>query len=769
MNSHFLCARPLRQLVCVAVTFGVVFLAGCGLGAPDNSFTPAQSTVGAAAGGKIFGGPNPVIGAEVQLYATGCGSGTSNGVTCTQDGYGVGNMLQEAVQQGASAHQDTDSGGNFTFAGGYTCPANQYAYIVAYGGNPGAGTNNNIVLMAALGPCASINSSTHVIINELTTIAAAYALGHFTTVSGSVASHTLNVGVGAPVTNNSTYMANGVSTGCVANSFYTTALCPQTMSAGLYHAFLNASNLVNVESSTSANFFVNNPGTSVHPGQVPAQLINTLANALVTCVNTTGSENNPPGTINANACSEIYAATTLKGVAPTNTLQAMINLAAAPTLNGPGSGGASLAQIIEYTSPVASVYSPSLTSAPSSDYSIAIYYPKGLGAVTAYPFQGLVYPYSSGIDINDNIYVGNQNTGSSTKGNLVSFSSTGELLSYTADSTTYKAYYGVSPDALGNVYSGNYGTSTANAIQRYTTSNGLIGSTPTNIYATYYPAWLAVDRQNNVWFSNNQTSGAKLYEFVAGTTPTNTATDTVSILNPETVGAPASSYPIGVAVDPDQNIWLADFDSTPGSISPAVTVMANIGTPASPSYCTSTATGCFTTAGIGAAGANTYSVAFPASGSSYTAWVTNNTIGSAAENLLTPTFAANGTTVTGATVGTDVSDSASADSYQRSQADGDGNVVANDYGGSHVVVTWTAAGTYATGPASPLNTFLNPCVFSSTTTTTCTYTLSGPRDVNIDSTGSIWVSGGTAGSMLEIIGSAAPTVPLMSLGVAGRP
>ncbi len=55
------------------------------------------------------------------------------------------------------------------------------------------------------------------------------------------------------------------------------------------------------------------------------QVLNSIGNSLVACVNSDGT---------AAACSSIFAATTLNSVVPTNTFQAMINLAANPTLSG---------------------------------------------------------------------------------------------------------------------------------------------------------------------------------------------------------------------------------------------------------------------------------------------------------------------------------------------------------------------------------------------------------------------------------------------------
>ena len=57
-------------------------------------------------------------------------------------------------------------------------------YLLATGGNPGLGgsvNNTDITLMAVLGTCSSLTSSTYVVINELTTMLGVQALAPFMT------------------------------------------------------------------------------------------------------------------------------------------------------------------------------------------------------------------------------------------------------------------------------------------------------------------------------------------------------------------------------------------------------------------------------------------------------------------------------------------------------------------------------------------------------------------------------------------------------------
>ena len=113
-------------------------------------------------------------------------------------------------------------------------------------------------MMAALGPCGSINFSTPVHINEVTTAGSVYALAQFlsTTSSGIV---------GASATN----------------------------ATGLFHAFANAANLMSVASGSALS---TTPGGA---GTAPQDNLNSIANALGACVQTGGAAS-------AN-CTELFA------------------------------------------------------------------------------------------------------------------------------------------------------------------------------------------------------------------------------------------------------------------------------------------------------------------------------------------------------------------------------------------------------------------------------------------------------------------------------
>jgi hypothetical protein len=209
-----------------------------------------------------MGGYVPIVGATASLYQTANIGGTTTGLG---GGYYIGNIYPIATYT-------TDSHGGFTFTAANSCSTSspdEY-YITIEGGNSGVDrSNQNILLMAAIGNCSQLLSDTFVVVNEVTTVAAAYALAPFLSVTNG-GYGTYNVNVVASSTN---YAATASSTGTIYHP------------VGLQHAFLNAYNLADVTQGGTAR--------TVHPTNpsavMPAPLINSIANVLQECTNSTGS------------------------------------------------------------------------------------------------------------------------------------------------------------------------------------------------------------------------------------------------------------------------------------------------------------------------------------------------------------------------------------------------------------------------------------------------------------------------------------------------
>jgi len=745
-------ARTILNSSLSALLFATLALTGCGFG-PAAGFAPIT---GGTINGQAIGGANPIVGATVKIYATGNSSGVSTG-------YGVGTLLQEANQQGASAGQDTDTHGNFTFAGGYNCPAGQFVYITIAGGNTGANTTNaNSLLVAALGRCEDlyayvagsytgyIGPTIHV--NELTTIAAAYALGHFSTVTGSGTGGSTVVGIGAPATNNAAQVS-GVSTGCVAG----TGSCTTTAAAGLAHAFLNAANLVNVFVGATNTIL---PGDS--SAVVPRQLINSIGNTLSACVNSSGGVAGGSG-----ACASIFSATTIGSNVPADTFSAMVNLAANPTLSG---STTAVTNFYSIATAATSVYSPSITNDYGlRDFTVAIYYPSGLGeaetvatATCATPIcLGLVSPYSAALDINDVLYVGNSSNGIGIS--LMAFASNGTVLGETTLNSALVNAYGLSVDALGNGYIGNGNrlqendTAQTNSIGVFATGGGALSqftaypvntSNPVNVFAT------AVDQHNNVWVFG-PSSGSTLYSSPAG------GTSFTAQANLSTADIGAGSLP-GFAIDPDQNIWTSSYQ--------LLEVLTNVGTLSTPAYSNIT--------GVASViSGDSWGITF--TGSPYVAYVSSNTYAAPGIQPYTPTLnnSGAGPEITALSAGTVNNASGAITGPYFNEADGAGTIWIADYVpiehplyGNAVVQFNPATSTGYRLQACDYDANFGGCFFGGLTPFPMDY-ITAPTAVYIDSTGSMWVTmlNSGQGNLVQIIGTAAPTWPLLSLGKTGTP
>jgi hypothetical protein len=290
----------------------------------------------ASAHGRVMGGQQPVTGASIYLYAAGAGGYGSPAAslltssTGNQDG--SGNWFVE-----------TDANGNFAITGDWSCPSSpspSYLYVLALGGNPGeSSANPNLAQMAALGPCSAVNASTYVVVNELTTVASIWALSPFMT-------GITNIGSSA------------------------------TNQLGLGDAFAAVNSVANIATGTTSGPMLPAGAT------LPVAKINTLANILASCVNSTG------GTAgDSSPCGNLFSAATVNSVAPTTTVAAALNMAQHPAVN------VSALFALQTASPP---FLPNLSAAPN-DLTIAINYTGG----------GLNAPAAIASDQSGNVWVAN--------------------------------------------------------------------------------------------------------------------------------------------------------------------------------------------------------------------------------------------------------------------------------------------------------------------------------------------------------------------------
>jgi hypothetical protein len=756
LRRRFSSSSSLAAVLLGAVAFTVT---GCGFDASQSASVSSSANIA----GILHGGPNPVVGATVTLYAT------------QSNGYG-GAGLQ-------LAQTTSNSAGGFAFnASSYTCPAGQQAYITAAAGNTGGNTANaNALLMAAIGPCSSLGSSTSIWIDEPTTIAAAYALSNFITISGSGA--TAVVGVSAPAKNNA---ATGSCTG--------TGSSMTCQTAGLAHAFLNAANLVNA--SNIGGFGTSQPTGQVYASPpsnpttsstavalqnlVPLQLINSLGNSIQACVNSNGGvagDSTACGTLFTNTTvPSTYSSNVTFTTAPANTLQALVNLAKFPFMSS-----AAVTRI--YNLAQASVfYLPALTAAPP-DYSIAILFRSyGSGANQI----GTVYYTTT--DINDNVYA-TALTAPST-GSILgavpyiahSLSSDGagnwttpaSLLPTTSAIYTCDAWGGsaatsgacfAAPDTAGHLWvgMGANGLSAGGLWQVSTASGAVTQFTAVNGTSTY-PFALALDRNNNLFYSGTLNGSNNLFEIPSGAAATATPT-AVSVGGAAFAGGHLSS---SIVFDTAGNI----FAPLASGSNVGFSYIANTGTLSAEAFATA-ANQCNCLGGT----VNKWPTGgmIDASGNY---WLTT-------QNALTK-IAAGATNAQGVTGGgsTGVNSfalgSATTTTLRISSIDGASTIFVpdNDTSGSvneqagSPTAPAPALDIYYTTLATPALATIQSCnTGAATGNATCiTGNATAPNSgifyqaVNpaIDSTGSMWVSSEGNDAVIQVIGTAAPTWPQAS-------
>jgi streptogramin lyase len=333
-------------------------LSGCTL---QTTSSPSSEPQSFAISGHVHGGQQPVSGAHVYLFGV---RGDQNSVSRSLLGNGIAPVFLNPAGYGTDSSGNdyviTDANGDFTFNGTsqfsptstYVCSQNQLVYALAVGGNPGlaAGTNNTaLTLMADLGPCMgnSLPATLNVNIDEVSTVAAAYALSGYMT-------GPLNVG-------------------------YDNTLAGAT---GITNASANVNQLVNLNTGFALTATPNGNGI------VPTMKLNTLANIISACVNTSGPASSACNTLFANATSD----GTSTGTRPTDTLTAALNIAHHPAANV-----TTLFGIAAPNSP----FQPSLPSVPN-DLTLSIAYSGG----------GLNSPSIPAVDASGNVWF--PNTASNT-------------------------------------------------------------------------------------------------------------------------------------------------------------------------------------------------------------------------------------------------------------------------------------------------------------------------------------------------------------------
>ena len=516
-------------------------LTGCSLAptaAPisGTSSLSGTSEPGLAIHGKAYGGQQPVVGMHVYLYAAGTGGyGTAatsllvSGSNTTVDGSG-------------HYYVTTDSGGNFSITGDYTCTTGTGVYLYAVGGNSGSGSNTAIGLLAALGACPVADNfasaTPFVSMNEVSTIAAAYSMAGYATDATHVSSSGTTLAV-----------------------------------VGVQKAFANAANLASISTGQAL------ATTPAGNGVVPQTEINTLANILASCINSSSPSYTACTTLFSNAMSAGSSGSTA-----TDTATAAIYMA-----HNPGANIAALYPLATPTPP----FAPALGSAPN-DFTIAINITGG----------GLNYPVYVAIDASGNAWIAN--TGADS---ISEFSSAGVAISpstgYTGGGLNVSGCIAI--DASGNAWVANDGNNNGNSISEFSStgvaispSTGYTGGGDEDSYS------IAIDASGNVWVTNLNSSISK---FSSGGLPLSPGPGYHNgVYNSGYIGG-GLNISTSIAMDPSGNAWVA------GDGNSNISEISNSGSAVSPS------TG-YTGGGLN----NPFSIALDASGNAWTANESGNSI-----------------------------------------------------------------------------------------------------------------------------------------------
>jgi streptogramin lyase len=394
-----------------------------------------------------MGGQQPVTGATIQLYTV----GTTGTAAASAP------LLTSSVT--------TDANGMFSITGKYSCSSATQVYITATGGSAGAGTNADISLMAALGACSSLTSSLFININELSTIAADYALAPF--------------------------MADYAHIGATGSN-----------PTGLVNAFKMATTLVNYQAGAVA--------TAASGVSLPITRLNTLANILSSCINGTAAASTAACTTllsTTGAAETIGAGLGMAKSAGNSTITSLYTLV---TGTPPFSPGLS-AQPNDFTLPIN--YTGSELASPGgiafdasgnawvtneAGFSVVKMPPLSTTFVTAtYTNGGLVAPRGISIDRSGNAWIAN--TGAN---NVVELSPVGAALSS-------EGYVGggistpvaIANDSAGNAWVVNFGGSSITELS----STGVPTTASPITSSLSYPTGIGVDSSGNIAVANGGT------------------------------------------------------------------------------------------------------------------------------------------------------------------------------------------------------------------------------------------------------------------------
>jgi sugar lactone lactonase YvrE len=461
--------------------------------------------------GTVATGSTGISGAHVYLYAASAAGYASPSISLLS--------YNETGTEDTSnnAYVVTNALGGFSLTGDYACTSGQQLYIYALGGTAGTQAVPSAGLMAAIGSCPATGTAVVTQVNEVSTIAAAYAMAGYAVDALHVAS-------------------SG------------TALAQ----VGIANAFANAANLVKLSTGVALTT------TPAGNGAAPQAEIDSLANSLSVCVN--------PTNYVASNCSSLLADALEYGTAgnaPTDTATAAINIAHNP-------GSALISDI--YNLANAAPYTPALGRQPN-DFTVAIAYtggglnaPQGIaidaagnawianakGAVTKLTSLGAVAsgaPYTGGgigdpvaiaIDGAGNAWVANESSNTVTELSSAGTASAGSPYS----TGGLKQPDGIAVDGAGNVWAANFG---ANSLTEFSSAGAVLSGAGYGGGGLSEPFAIALDGSGSAWVTN-----------LAGNSVSKLSSAGTAVSGANGYASGTAVAPEGIAMDGSGNAWVAN-------------------------------------------------------------------------------------------------------------------------------------------------------------------------------------------------------------------
>jgi len=491
-------------LLGLIVLAAAMSLTGCSASFAPSPVTSVAPEPDGASGSRMtglaHGGQQPIASGHLYLFAVGTGGYGSASTSLLPSGTAY--TADTTTQSGNTIYYAmTNTDGTFSISD--ACTTGTAVYLYAQGGDPGhtGTTNSDIGLLDGLGICPASGHigddfPNGININELTTIVTAYALAG--------------------------YAKDAVDIGSTGTSL---AL------RGLSNAMANIPNIVNLQygqlySKTAAD------GTGV----IPVTKINSLADVLASCVNST--TNTSCSTLLAD---ELSSGST--GSAPGDTATAAIYMA-----KNPANAQTAVFDLATSQSPYQSI------DASDADFAIGITYPFSTATASG-----------AASDTSGDVYL--TDTANSA---IREYSPLGVLSSITKD---VSGPDGVAVDGSGNIWVGNGGN---NTVSEYSSAGTEVTNSPFNgkngsTAELDVPIQVALDGSGNLWVSNY--SNNAMVELNSSGTYVSSVT------------GGNLDKPYDFSIDPSGNFWVPNSSGTK-SYDEIVS-----GTPASTtiSGCTSTA------------------------------------------------------------------------------------------------------------------------------------------------------------------------------------